>query len=414
MIIIVGGGPGGMMAAISAASLSGKVTLIEKNLFLGKKLLLTGNGRCNLTNICDSEELIGHFSKTGSFLRDAFKMFGNKELIEFFAKRGLSVKTEEKGRVFPVTEKASSVLDVLVNELRGLGCKILLGKNVKKVLLEKGAIKGVVCEDGNEIEAERIVFATGGVSYRETGSTGEGIKMAGQIGHKIVPLRPALVSLNSDTKGRENLEGVSFDNVKLVFRAGKSKIIPGKGGLVFTKNGISGPGVLSSSSDVIDWMAEGKKVYAEIDIAPGVSYEEFDRLLSRKLRLFSTKSVKNILKEMAPVRIVDFFLDTAGICPEKKANQITSKERTSLVALFKGVRLEVSENVSFERAQVTRGGVSTKDIDPRTMESRTIKGLYFAGEMMDVDGECGGFNLQAAFSTGYLAGRSAAGDKKTE
>lgn len=407
MVIIVGGGPAGIMAAINAATLSDEVVLLEKNSSLGKKLLLTGNGRCNLTNIPrDSEKLTEHFSKTGKFLRDAFKVFDNKALISFFVKRGLNVKTEEKGRVFPITNSASSVLNVLVKELHSLDVKVLFGKKVKKILLENDTAVGAICEDGSVIKSGKIILATGGVSYKTTGSTGEGIKIAEKIGHRITPLRPGLVSLELDIKGLKNLEGTSLDNVKLIFRAKKVKKVSRIGDLVFTKTGISGPIVLSSSARVVDWIEEGEKVTVEIDIMPERSDKEVDNALLREIAGSPGKSVRNVLKKIVPVRLADFFLSIAGVYPEKKANQITIKERTRLAAIFKGVKINVLKNVSFEKAQVTRGGVSTKDIDPRTMESKKIKGLYFAGEMIDVDGECGGFNLQAAFSTGYLAGQA--------
>ncbi|MGB2630290.1 MAG: NAD(P)/FAD-dependent oxidoreductase [Candidatus Omnitrophota bacterium] len=407
MIIIVGGGPAGMMAEISAASSENKVTLVEKNPSLGRKLLLTGGGRCNLTNKCGTEDLVDHFSKTGDFLRNAFKAFDNEDLVRFFAERGLNAKTEENGRVFPVTDKASSVLDVLRKELNGLKVKILLNKSIKEVLLGKDAVRGVSCADGSVIEAGKVVIAAGGLSYKATGSTGDGIKMAGKTGHRIVPVRPGLVSLDLAGNRPRALEGLSLNGVKLTFRSGKTKFVSDPGDLLFTRNGISGPVTLSSSARVVDWMGEGREVSVEIDIMPLVNAEGLSALLSRKLSSSPRKSLKNILREMVPVRLADILLDIAELHPEKKANQITAKERKQLAALLKGLRFDVSRSDSFEKAQVTRGGVSTKDIDPRTMESKKIKGLYFAGETIDVDGDCGGFNLQAAFSTGYLAGRSA-------
>lgn len=407
MVLIIGGGPAGMMAAISAASKGSKVTLIEKNESLGKKLLLTGGKRCNLTNICDTEGLISHFSKTGNFLRDAFKTLGSKELISFFTKRGLETRTGDNGRVFPETDKASSVLDVLKKELHELGVKLLFSKEIKRVLISRDAVKGVFFTDCTEIEAEKVVLATGGLSYKTTGSSGEGITIAGKMGHTIVPVRPGLVSLNLAGSFPGALEGLSLDDVKLIFRSGKNKIVSKKGGLIFTGSGISGPITFSCSAKVIDWMNEGKEVSAFIDMAPSSDAKEIDLVLSSEFSVSSGKSIKNYMKGVVPARLGAVMLNIAGINPDKKVDQITSNERKYLAGLFKGLKFNVVKSDSFEKAQVTRGGVSIKDIDPRTMGSKKIKGLYFAGEMIDVDGDCGGFNLQAAFSTGCLAGLSA-------
>ena len=254
MIVIVGGGPAGMMAAISAASSGSKVTLLEKNDALARKLLLTGGGRCNLTNSCRPEEFLDNFSKTGSFLRDALKSFGQQELISFFSERGLEVKIEDNGRVFPVTDSALSVLEILRKELDRLKVKILFKKSVKEVIVSNGKVRGVSCWDGSVINSERIVIATGGLSYRATGSTGDGLLIAEKMGHRIVETRPGLVSLQLEGTSPKKLEGLSLDDAVLTFRAGKSKIRSPKGSLIFTSSGISGPAVFSSSDRVVDWM----------------------------------------------------------------------------------------------------------------------------------------------------------------
>jgi predicted Rossmann fold flavoprotein len=407
MTVIIGGGPAGMMAAISAASDKKEVTLIEKNGHLGRKLLLTGGGRCNLTNICGPEDLIHHYSGTGNFLRDAFRALDNNGLISFFAERGLKTRVEENGRVFPVTDKASSVLDLLEEELKKLKIKVLVKTRAKEVIASGGAVKSVLCEDGTTIEADTVIIAAGGLSYEATGSTGDGIKMAEKLGHAIVPLRPGLtaLTLESDLPGR--LEGVSLDDVRLVFRTGSKKASSEKGSIIFTKNGISGPITLSSSSKVVDWLGEGKKVSLEIDVIPDFDPKEAEEMLIEKTSGSSRGGVKNILKGFAPARFSEILLERSGVPKDKKGGQLTSKERKSLVTLLKGLKFDIANTVSFEKAQITRGGVSVKEIDPKTMESKKVKGLYFAGEMIDVDGSCGGFNLQEAFSTGYLAGRSA-------
>lgn len=396
-----------MMAAISAASNQDEVTLIEKNEHLGRKILLTGGGRCNLTNICASEDLIDHFSKTGNFLRDAFNIFDNKDLVSYLDERGLETKVEEDGRVFPVTDKASSVLDLLEKELGKLKVKVLTNKSVREVIVSKNTVKGILCKDGDTIRAEKIIIATGGLSYAVTGSTGDGIKMAEKLGHTIVPLRPGLAALTLENTFPERLEGVALNDVKLVFRSGKKKVVSKKGSIIFTKNGVSGPVTLSSSSRVIDWLAEGKKVSLEIDIMPTLDLREAEEMIIKKISEFSQKDLKNILKEFVPVRFSELLLELSKIPQDKKASQLATKERKDLIMLFKGLKFDVANTVSFEKAQITRGGVSTKEIDPKTMKSKKVQGLYFAGEMIDIDGSCGGFNLQAAFSTGYLAGLSA-------
>jgi len=404
MIVIIGGGPAGMMAAINAAIGQNEVTLIEKNEYPGRKLLLTGGGRCNLTNICEAEDLVRHFSKTGSFLRDAFKAFDNNDLISFFAERGLLVKVEEDGRVFPVTDKASSVLDLLAEELKKLKIKVLVNTSVKKVIVSRSAVRGVLCADGRVIEADKVIVATGGLSYKATGSTGDGIKISEKLGHTIIPLKPGLTALSLAGTLPERLEGVSLDGIKLIFRSGRKKTVSEKGSIIFTKNGISGPVTLSSGSKVIDWLDEGKKVSLEIDITPVFDTKETEEMLAKKIAAAKAKTIKNVLKEFAPMRLGSLLLELSGIPQDKKANRVTSKERKDLVMLLKALKFDVANTTSFEKAQITRGGVSVKEIDPKTMESKKVKGLYFAGEMVDVDGSCGGFNLQAAFSTGYLAG----------
>ena len=404
MIVIFGGGPAGIMAAISAASGKAEVTLIEKKAYLGRKLLLTGGGRCNLTNMCESADLTRYYSKTGSFLRDAFKAFDNNDLVSFFEERGLKTKVEDNGRVFPVTDKASSVLDLLETELAKLKVKVLTGTSVKEVIVSGGAVRGVLCEDGTRIEANKVIIATGGLSYKETGSTGDGIQIAEELGHTIVPVKPGLVALTLESTLPERLEGISLNDVKLIFRSEKKKITSETGSIIFTKKGVSGPIMLSKSAKVVDWLGAGKKVSLEIDIMPLLNPEGLEEMLVKKVSGSSSKGLKNVLKTFVPMRLAELILEVCRIPQERKADQITLRERKSLVMVLKGLKFDVSSTVSLEKAQVTCGGVSVKEIDPRTMESKKVKGLYFAGEMIDVDGDCGGFNLQAAFSTGYLAG----------
>jgi len=395
-----------MMAGISAVLSGSEVILIEKNPELGRKLLLTGGGRCNLTNACEPDQLIKHFFDTGNFLRDAFKVFNNKDLLRFFYERGMKTKVEEDGKVFPVTDKASTVLDILKKEIEKLNLEILYERSVKDVILEGDLVCGVILSDGNKIAGKKTVLATGGLSYKGTGSTGDGMKIAETLGHKIVAVRPGLVSLRLEGTLFQGLEGLSLDGAQLIYRSGGSKYISEQGSLMFTKNGITGPAALSSSYKAIDWIALGKKVSVEIDVFPDRSPRDLEKVLSDTIAGSPGKNIKNVLKGIIPERLTDFIIRLTGISPDKKANQVTGPERKMLVGNLKGLRFFVLEAGSFDKAQITRGGVSIKDINPKTMESKKIRGLYFAGETIDVDGASGGFNLQAAFSTGYLAGKA--------
>ena len=405
---MVGGGPSGIMAAIRAGQLQQDVTLIEKNPLLGKKLLLSGKGRCNLTNLCDLESFLKRFSKNGQFLRDAFKKFFNHDLINFFKERGLKFKVERQLRVFPVTDKSNSVIGVLERELQKNRVKIIYKCWMKDILIQDDKVKGVVLNGGKVFFADKVILATGGISYSFTGSTGEGLEVAKKLGHSIVRLKPGLVSLETRQKYVKSLEGLTLKNIRLKFSDGQRQIVSEIGELLFTRFGISGPLVLSLSGQIVDWLDNGKHVYVQIDLKPALSIEQLNARLLRECELNSRKTVKNMLKNLLPQRLIDCFMDITNIDPDKKANQVTGLERKNLISLFKGLRLDIVKPRPIEEAMVTRGGVALKDINPRTMESHRTKGLYFAGEMLDVDADTGGFNLQAAFSTGYLAGESAA------
>lgn len=407
-IVIVGGGPAGIMAAIRAGQLKQDVTLVEKNPILGKKLLLSGKGRCNLTNSCGLDTFLGKFSKNGQFLRDAFKKFCNQDLISFFENRGLKLKVERQLRVFPETDKSNSALEVLKKELQHNSVKIIYNARLKDILTEDYKVKGILLESEEFILADRIILATGGVSFGFTGSTGEGLKIARKLGHTTVALRPGLVPLETKEKYPRALEGLTLKNIKIVFSYGKRRIVSAIGEVLFTGSGISGPLVLTLSGQIADWLYENKSVYADIDLKPALSKEQLDSRFLREIKSGPKKTVKNMLKGFLPVSMIEVFLNCAKIDSGKKAGWLTQDERISLVSLFKSFRLHISGTKPIEDAMVTRGGISLKEINPRTMESRLVKGLYFAGEIIDVDADTGGFNLQAAFSTGYLAGESAA------
>ncbi|MDD5594725.1 MAG: NAD(P)/FAD-dependent oxidoreductase [Candidatus Omnitrophica bacterium] len=407
-IVVVGAGPAGLMAAIRASELGQEVTLIEKNSRPGRKLLLSGKGRCNLTNTSDLETFIKRFSGNGQFLRDAFKKLFWPDLMHFFEERGLKLKVERQLRVFPDSQLSSAVLEVLLRQLEKNQVKALYHQSVKDILVREAKVQGVLLSDGTKIIADKVILATGGISYQFTGSTGDGLRIAGQLGHKIIFLRPGLVPLETKEEYPKKLEGLALKNIRLKFSEGKKEIISEIGELIFTKFGVSGPLVLSLSGQIVDWLDEKRRVSLEIDLKPALSPEQLDTRLLREFKQSPKKAIKNILKNLLPQRLIVLFLDLAKINPEKRASQFTQKERKSIVALLKAFHMEIAKSLPIEEAMVTQGGVSLKEINPRTMESRLIKGLYFSGEMIDLDADTGGFNLQAAFSTGYLAGESAA------
>lgn len=399
-----------MMAAIRASELLQDVTLIEKNPILGKKLLLSGKGRCNLTNSCDLDSFIKRFSGNGQFLRDAFNKFFNLDLMRFFQQRGLKLKTERQLRVFPQTNRSDSIVEVLKKELYKNKVKIIYRAIMKNVFMQENKIRGLLLGDGRIIPADRLILATGGVSFGFTGSTGEGLDIVRKLGHRLVPLKAGLVPLEVRQHYPEFLAGLALKNIRLRFSDAKRQIESDIGELLFTRFGISGPLVLSLSKEIVDWLQKSNTVYVEVDLKPALTQEQLRARLLREFKLNPRKSIKNTLKALLPKRLVDVFMDIAKILPDKKVSQITQKERESLVSLFKAMRLDITKSRPIDEAMITRGGISLKDINPRTMESRLIRGIYFAGELIDVDADTGGFNLQAAFSTGYLAGESAALD----
>jgi len=397
-----------MMAAIRAAGLGQDVTLLEKKDSPGNKLLLSGKGRCNLTNTEELEYFLKRFSKNGDFLRDAFKAFFNRQLMDFFEQRGLKLKIERQLRVFPQSDRSASILDILKKEIEISGARVIYKARVVDLLLSGGKVKAVRLENGHVIACDKIILASGGLSYSFTGSDGSGINIAKKLGHNIVPLQPGLVPLDVKQDYPAKLEGLTLRNIKLKFSDGKTQIVSETGELIFTSSGISGPLVITLSGRVIDMFARNKNVSVEIDLKPALTIEQLDNRLLREFKVNARKSIKNALKELLPLRLIKVFIAAAGIDLLKKCSQITQDERTKIISLLKGFRMDISCARPIEEGMVTRGGVSLKEINPRTMESRLIKGLYFCGEMIDVDADTGGFNLQAAFSTGYLAGESAA------
>ncbi len=394
-----------MMAAIKAAEAGHKVILAERKPSLGRKLLLTGKGRCNLTNSCDIESFLRRFSKSGQFLRDAFKIFFNKELIDFFESRGVRLKTERQLRVFPEGDDSNIILKCLKKELDIKKVEVLCEARAESIKIEKGRAKSVRFKNKKLIEYDAVVLATGGVSYPSTGSTGDGFKMAGDTGHIIKKPLPGLIPLLIREKYPKALQGLTLKNVRITFLTGKKKIFSDIGEILFTDFGISGPMVLTLSGKIVDWLAEGKDVQAAVDFKPAVSEEQIESRIMSVFESSPGKTIKNVLDDFLPKKIIGVFLQTANVSAEKISSYITQEERRRLVSCFKFFKMNVLGARPMNVAMVTRGGVSLKDINPKTMESRKVKGLYFAGEIIDVDADTGGFNLQAAFSTGCLAGR---------
>lgn len=406
-VLVVGGGPSGMMAAIRAAQLGDGICLLEKNNGLGKKLLISGKGRCNLTNVGDIDNFLNNFSKSGEFLRDAFKALPNTALMDFFEKDGLKLKTERGGRVFPDNDKSVSVLQVLKLKLQNENIEIIYNSPVQSII-HKDRIWQVILRDKRVFAARKIILATGGASYAATGSDGFGFKLAASLGHKVVPLRPGLVPLEAKEDFVYSLSGLSLKNVAVSFNQGRNKWQSDIGEMLFTHFGVSGPLILEGSSKIIDWFQEKEPVVLSIDFKPGLSGQQLEERLLRDFQSMGSKNFKNILKELLPAKLIEIFIALSNIPADKKAHQITQTERMVMGRLLKDLRLTITKPRPLDEAIVTRGGVSTKQINPKTMESRINPGLYFCGEIIDVDAATGGYNMQAAFSTGWLAGENAA------
>ncbi len=402
-LAVVGAGPAGIMAAIRAGQLKKNVVLIERNNSIGKKILISGRGRCNLTNIASLDVFIEKFGRQGNFLRSAFFTFFNHDLIDFFKDRGLELKSERQGRVFPVTDKARSVVDVLTACLRENKVDVRYNSRVKGVEKKDGGFC-LDFESQPPVVAKSVILATGGASFKVTGSTGDGFRVAERLGHTIIPLKPGLVPLKTKESWVKELQGLSLRNIRITFRATRKKIVSDVGELMFTHFGVSGPLVLDLSGRVMLLLGDNPEVILEIDLKPGLERAQLEKRLLREFSGQGNTQLKNILKSLLPQRLIKVFSDQLKIDPQKKGNQVTLEERRSIIDLCKGLSLTITGALPIDKAMVTGGGVSTKEIDPRTMQSRIVPGLYFAGEMIDGFAASGGYNLQQAFSTGYLAG----------
>jgi predicted Rossmann fold flavoprotein len=421
-VIVIGGGPAGLMAAGQAAASGAEVLLLEKMMDPGRKLRITGKGRCNLTNMISLEEFLLHFGSNGKFLRYSFSRFFNEDLLAFFNDLGVETVLERGARVFPISNDAQDVVDALTNWVLKLGVSIRTQSEVDRIMIEDEQVVGVVLTKGSSdskrdpndqasmlnYSAGKVIVATGGASYPGTGSTGDGYRMAKAVGHTIIPIRPALVPLVTSGDTARRLQGLSLRNVTVRILIEGKKSTEAFGEMLFTHFGLSGPIILTLSKVAVDALRDRKEVFASIDLKPALETTILDARLQRDFNAQGKKQYRTILKGLLPQKLIPICLEATGISPEKPAHQITSQERKDLLTWLKDFRFEIRGHRSFSQAIITAGGVHTREVDPRSMASRKVAGLYFAGEVLDIDADTGGYNLQAAFSTGWLAGRSAA------
>lgn len=393
------------MAAGRAGELGKRVLILEKMGRVGVKLSLTGKGRCNLTNSGDLQTFINHYRHNGKFLYNAFAKFFNDDLISFFESRGLPLVEERGRRIFPASNRAQEVVRVLREYALGHNARLQIHSPVEEILVKQGKIRGVICA-AEEILAPRVILATGGASYPQTGSTGDGYRMAEKLGHSISPLKPALVPLETEEEFVKDLQGLSLKNVKVALFSSGCKIEEEFGEMLFTHYGVSGPIILSLSGRAVEEMAQGH-VELAIDFKPALSWEEVEARLIREIQTHHRKEIANILTLLLPQRLVPIFVRRSGLALHLKAHDLRVAERKKIVALLKNWRMTIKKSRPIAEAIVTAGGVEVKEINPATMESKLVPGLYFCGEVIDVDGQTGGYNLQAAFSTGWVAGEAA-------
>lgn len=407
-ILVVGAGPAGMMAAGTAAQCGAKVTLLERNERVGRKLMITGKGRCNITNACDISTFIASVPGNGRFLYGAINRFTPQDTVGFFESNGLATKVERGNRVFPKSDKAVDVVDTMRRFVEKSGVRLLRGR-AKKLIIKNSCVNGIETEDGRCLKAGAVIIACGGKSYPLTGSTGDGYTLAHQAGHIVTPISPSLVPLVSADEFCRELQGLSLKNVAIKVRKNPQGTVVYEdfGEMLFTHFGLSGPVILSASAHMRGMEPEKYTVW--IDLKPALSMEQMDVRLQRDFLKFRNRDFSNSLGELLPKKLITVAVARSGIFPDTKCNQITREQRLGFAHLLKHFSVVIKGFRPIEEAIVTSGGVATGEISPKTMESKLVKGLYFAGEVIDVDAYTGGFNLQIAFSTGYLAGISAAG-----
>lgn len=412
-VIVIGGGPAGMMAAITASQNGNQVTMIEKMQSLGRKLLITGKGRCNITSSLDIEEFIKNTPGNGMFLYSCYKQFTNKDIIQFLNEQGLKVKEERGNRIFPATDRSLDVLKCFTKKIKELNIEIQYQTFAEEILVKDNKVIGVKT-NREKLKADKVILATGGKSYPLTGSTGDGYKLAEKLGHTIAKIRPSLVPLEIyDRNLCQRLQGLSLRNVKNQLKdIEKNKIIyEDFGEMLFTHFGLSGPIILSSSAHLVRYKnieekLQNRKIILTIDFKPALSEEKLDNRILRDFEQQKNKKFKNSLDELLPQKLIPVIIEKSKIDPNKKVNEITKEERKKLVKMLKNFEMEIQKFRPIEEAIITSGGINIKEINPKTMESKIVKGLFFAGEIIDVDAYTGGFNLQIAYSTGYVAGLS--------
>lgn len=415
-VLVIGGGAAGLMAAVSSAAAGADVTLLEKMPQLGRKLMITGKGRCNITNACDMREMITMIPGNGKFLFGAFHKFTNRDIIELLERNGLPVKTERGGRVFPQSDKALDVVKTFEKILKQYHVQVELHTRVKKLHVKNGRTSGAETTAGKFFPADAVIVTTGGASYPRTGSTGDGYELAKAAGHTIIPPRPALVPLESDDEEIRALQGLSLKNVRATLLEGEKELGTEFGEMLFTHFGVSGPIVLTLSRFAASAWQKNPDALLDlsIDLKPALTDEQLDHRIQRDFQKYSRKQLKAGLHDLLPQSIIPAVIDRACLAPDREVNQITRKERQRLVETLKHFTVPLTGTRPLAEAIVTAGGVSTKEISPSTFASKLVPNLYFAGEVMDVDGYTGGYNLQAAWSTGYVAGQNAACEGKEE
>lgn len=406
-VIVVGAGPAGLLAAGRAAELGASVLILEKMRQEGRKLMITGKGRCNITNSAEISEFITHVFPKGKFLRNAFSQYFSQDIIALLEKYGLDVSLERGGRYFPTNNKAPEVLKAILKWVNELGVEIYTAHQVEKLIVEQGEIKGLQA-NGKIFETQKVIIATGGKSYPATGSTGDGYELARRVGHKIQKPIPALVPVETQGQIAKRLQGLNLKNVKAVVWVNNKKYSEAFGEMIFTHFGLSGPIILTLSRVMVSELQNGNKVEVSIDLKPALDEQKLDNRLIRDLNEHGKKRLANIFKQWLPASMIPVFIDELQLDADKECHQVSSKERKQIRHLMKNFKLQVSHHRSFKEAIITAGGISTDEIRPKTMESKLIKGLYFSGEVIDLDAETGGYNLQIAYSTGWLAGNSAA------
>ena len=406
-IFVIGGGPAGMMAAIRAAEGGASVTLFEKMSRVGRKLGITGKGRCNLTNTADIAEVVRNLPGNGKFLYSALKKFSSADTVSFFEDLGVVTKVERGGRIFPASDDASEVIDALLRRLTILGVDVRTNSTVTKILAESHKVTGVLV-NGKILACDAVILATGGASYPATGSTGDGFRMARQLGHNVTPILPALVPLETEEDFVRDVQGLSLKNVRVKLLADGKSVAEQFGEMLFTHFGVSGPIILTLSRQAAQLLADGRFVELELNLKPALKPEQLDARILRDFDKFKRKSLKNALVELLPAKLIPIVLDLSYLAEGKRVDEVTQAERRRLAEILQGLPLTITRTRPIDEAIVTAGGVDVKELDPRTMRSKLVEGLFVVGEVADVDGFTGGFNLQAAWSMGNVAGISAA------